>query len=104
MMKVSSEYSSKLLELVAFQLSFVTRNCEVDGLVGLTDLHDLKSLSVLNYFGVSFYPDARVKENDGNIFWLLKKRIRYYIIFETLDTVIQFLEQAASDPNVLATK
>lgn len=107
-MKVSSEFPENLLELVSSSIGVIDSEIvKVNGLVGLTDLHELKVPERNELFWPKFLPrwPERVEEYDGDIFMAVKQKdMLVHHPYESFDTVIKFLEQAASDPDVLAIK
>ena len=107
-MKVSSEFPVELLELVSSSIGVSKHEIvTVDGLVGMTDLHDLQIPERSDLIWPEFKPrlPERVEDYDGNIFSAIKQKdMLLHHPYETFETVINFIEQAASDPNVLAIK
>ena len=107
-MKVSSEFPAELLELVSSSIGVSKHEIvTVDGLVGMTDLHDLQIPERSDLIWPEFKPrlPERVEDYDGDIFSAIKQKdMLLHHPYETFETVINFIEQAASDPNVLAIK
>ena len=107
-MKVSSEFPVELLELVSSSIGVSKHEIvTVDGLVGMTDLHDLQISERSDLIWPEFKPrlPERVEDYDGDIFSAIKQKdMLLHHPYETFETVINFIEQAASDPNVLAIK
>ncbi|MCF6304524.1 MAG: RNA degradosome polyphosphate kinase [Rhodobacteraceae bacterium] len=80
---------------------------EVDGLIGMTDLSELVIKDRPDLLWKPFSPRVpeRVLDFDGDIFAAIKQKdMLLHHPYETFDTVVQFLKQAAADPNVLAIK
>ncbi len=80
---------------------------EVDGLIGMTDLTELVIKDRPDLLWKPFSPRVpeRVLDFDGDIFAAIKQKdMLLHHPYETFDTVVQFLKQAAADPNVLAIK
>lgn len=96
-------------------LKFLQKNLDVqanqthpvNGLVGLRDIAQLiDDASAEDLFPrfESRYPE-RIEEFDGDCFAAIKnKDIVIHHPYETFDVVVQFLEQAARDPNVASIK
>ena len=80
---------------------------EVSGLIGMTDLSELVIKDRPDLLWKPFSPRVpeRVLDFDGDIFAAIKQKdMLLHHPYETFDTVVQFLKQAAADPNVLAIK
>jgi polyphosphate kinase len=80
---------------------------EVRGLLGIADLKQLVLSSRPDLLWPNFTPRVpeRVLDHDGDLFAAIRQKdMLLHHPYETFDTVIRFLEQAARDPNVLAIK
>ncbi len=80
---------------------------EVKGLLGIADLKELVLSSRPDLLWPPFTPrmPERVQDHEGDLFAAIKQKdILLHHPYETFDLVINFLEQAARDPNVLAIK
>ena len=80
---------------------------EVRGLLGIADLKELVLSSRPDLLWPVFTPRVpeRVQDHDGDLFAAIRQKdILLHHPYETFDLVINFLEQAARDPNVLAIK
>ncbi len=80
---------------------------EVRGLLGIADLKELVLPSRADLLWPVFTPRVpeRVQDHEGDLFAAIRQKdILLHHPYETFDLVINFLEQAARDPNVLAIK
>jgi polyphosphate kinase len=80
---------------------------EVKGLLGIADLKELVLSSRPDLLWPPFTPrmPERVQDHEGDLFAAIRQKdILLHHPYETFDLVINFLEQAARDPNVLAIK
>jgi polyphosphate kinase len=80
---------------------------EVDRLIGIADLRELVIDSRPDLLWPPFGPrwPERVQDHDGDIFAAIRQKdVLLHHPYETFDTVVRFLEQAARDPDVVAIK
>lgn len=80
---------------------------EHDGLIGMTDLSELVLDTFPKHLWRSFTPRVpeRVTDHDGDMFAAIRKKdMLLHHPYETFDMVVRYLQQAASDPDVLAIK
>ena len=106
--KFATPASKRLVHFVCDQMHVDMHDIiEVDGLLGLSSLRELCELAPaeLRYppFHVRF--PERINDFGGDCFAAIAaKDIVIHHPFETFDVVIQFLKQAAEDPNVVSIK
>lgn len=107
-LKISAGAPDKLRSLIMEELHVTaTQVVEVRGLLGVADLKELVLSSRPDLLWPTFVPriPERVQDHDGDIFAAVRQKdMLLHHPYETFDTVIRFLEQAARDPNVLAIK
>jgi polyphosphate kinase len=80
---------------------------EVEGLVGIGDLSELVIDARPDLLWPPFTPRVpeRVKDHHGDIFAAIRQKdMLLHHPYETFDMVIQFLQQAARDPDVVAIR
>ena len=80
---------------------------EVDGMIGVADLKELVLDSRPDLLWPPFTPRVpeRVEDHDGDMFAAIRKKdMLLHHPYETFDMVVRFLQQAASDPDVVAIK
>ncbi|MEM9795321.1 MAG: RNA degradosome polyphosphate kinase [Pseudomonadota bacterium] len=80
---------------------------EVDGLIGLAALKELVVDDRKDLLWPSFTPRVpeRVQDHDGDMFAAIRQKdMLLHHPYETFDMVIRFLQQAATDPDVVAIK
>ena len=80
---------------------------EVRGLLGIADLKELVLSERADLMWPSFMPRVpeRVQDHEGDMFSAIRQKdMLLHHPYETFDMVVRFLNQAASDPNVLAIK
>ncbi len=105
---ISCDAPAKLRAVILRELH-VTEDevIEVDDLLGVTDLGALVLDSRKDLQWPEFTPriPERVQDFDGDIFAAIRQKdMVLHHPYETFDTVVNFLRQAARDPNVLAIK
>ena len=105
---ISRDAPAKLRAVILRELH-VTEDevIEVDDLLGVTDLGALVLDSRKDLQWPEFTPriPERVQDFDGDIFAAIRQKdMVLHHPYETFDTVVNFLRQAARDPNVLAIK
>ena len=107
-LKISAGAPAELRSLIMHELDVTTDEVvEVRGLLGIADLKQLVLASRPDLLWPAFTPRVpeRVLDHDGDLFAAIaQKDMLLHHPYETFDTVIRFLEQAARDPNVLAIK
>ncbi len=80
---------------------------EVRGVLGISDLKELVLPSRPDLLWPPFSPRVpeRVQDHDGDMFAAIRQKdLLLHHPYETFDMVIRFLQQAATDPDVLAIK
>lgn len=107
-LKISSGAPDDLRALIMQELDVTPDEVvEVRGLLGIADLKQLVLSSRPDLLWPNFTPRVpeRVLDHDGDLFAAIRQKdMLLHHPYETFDTVIRFLEQAARDPNVLAIK
>ena len=107
-LKMSAGAPESLRALIMEELA-VTEDevVEVKGLLGVADLKELILSSRKDLMWPPFTPRVpeRVQDHDGDMFAAIRQKdMLLHHPYETFDMVIRFLQQAATDPNVLAIK
>ena len=80
---------------------------EIDGVLGIADLSELVLKDRPDLLWPKYTPriPERVQEFEGDIFAAIRhKDMLLHHPYETFDTVVNFVQQAARDPNVVAIK
>ena len=107
-MKISADAPSELLTLIKRELHVTDDEVvEVDGLIGISDLTELVVDDRPDLLWPSFTPriPERVQDHEGDMFAAIRQKdMLLHHPYETFDTVVRFLNQAALDPNVVAIK
>ncbi|WP_111430892.1 RNA degradosome polyphosphate kinase [Rhodobacteraceae bacterium DSL-40] len=80
---------------------------EIRGIIGISNLSELCSIGRRDLLWTPFTPRVpeRVQDFDGDIFSAIRQKdMLLHHPYETFDTVVRFVQQAARDPDVLAIK
>ncbi|MHA3914864.1 RNA degradosome polyphosphate kinase [Halovulum sp. GXIMD14793] len=80
---------------------------EIAGIIGVSDLSALTEIDRPDLLWVAFSPrmPERVQDFEGDIFAAIRQKdMLLHHPYETFNSVVQFLQQAARDPNVVAIK
>ena len=107
-MKVTADTSWDLLKTISRALGVrASEVIKVDGMVGMADLSEL----VLTEKPKLLWPPftsrmpERVEDHNGDIFSAIsQKDLLLHHPYESFDIVVRFLQQAATDPNVVAIR
>lgn len=106
--KFAAPAPKHLVQFVAEQIHVDSADViEVDGMLGLSSLKELYEHAphTLKYPGFEVRFPERIDDYGGDCFAAIAaKDIVIHHPFETFDVVIQFLKQAAADPNVVSIK
>ena len=107
-LKLSANAPTELRTTIMHELG-VTEDevVEVRGVLGIGDLKELVLPSRPDLLWPPFTPRVpeRVQDHEGDMFAAIRQKdLLLHHPYETFDMVIRFLEQAATDPNVLAIK
>ncbi|MEE3316315.1 MAG: RNA degradosome polyphosphate kinase [Pseudomonadota bacterium] len=107
-MKLSSGAPEELRALIMRELNITEAEViEVRGLIGVASLSELVVDSRPDLLWPNFTPriPERVQDHEGDMFAAIRQKdMLLHHPYETFDTVIRFLQQAARDPDVVAIK
>ena len=107
-MKVTADTSNDLLKTISRALGVRTSEViKVDGMVGMADLSELVLTERPNLLWPPFTSrmPERVEDHNGDIFSAIsQKDLLLHHPYESFDIVVRFLQQAATDPNVVAIR
>ena len=107
-LKISAGAPEDLRSMIMHELAVTPEDVvEARGLLGMADLKQLVLSSRPDLLWPTFTPRVaeRVQDHDGDLFAAIRQKdMLLHHPYETFDTVIRFLEQAARDPDVLAIK
>ena len=107
-LKITAGAPVKLRQLIMEELDVTDDEVvEVKGMLGIADLKELVLSSRPDLLWPPFTPrlPERVVDHDGDLFAAIRQKdMLLHHPYETFDTVIDFLQRAARDPNVLAIK
>lgn len=107
-LKISADAPPALFEMITEELGVSGDEIiEIDGLIGLVDLKELVLASRRDLQWPSFTPrmPERIQDHEGDMFAAIRQKdMLLHHPYETFDSVVRFLQQAARDPNVVAIK
>jgi len=107
-LKVDSSTPGNMVALIADRMRVAQHDVIiVDGILGLAQTSDLIPSERADLMFTPFEPrfPERIREHGGDCFSAIREKD--FIVhhpYESFDVVVQFLKQAAADPNVLAIK
>ncbi len=107
-LKLSAKAPKALREMIMVELNVgASEVVELSGLIGMSDLSELVLEGRPDLLWPAFAPRVpeRVQDHDGDMFDAIRQKdMLLHHPYESFDMVVRFLNQAASDPDVLAIK
>ncbi|MEM1299726.1 MAG: RNA degradosome polyphosphate kinase [Pseudomonadota bacterium] len=107
-LKVNADAPEVLKQMIVDRLEIEPSEIiEVDGIVGIADLSRLITDDREGLAWVPYLPrlPERVRDHDGDIFAAVRQKdVLLHHPYESFETVVDFIRQAARDPHVIAIK
>jgi polyphosphate kinase len=107
-LKMSAGAPAELRDMIMEELGVTAADVvELRGMLGMADVKELVLNTRKDLQWPTFTPRVpeRVEDHDGDMFAAIRQKdMLLHHPYETFDMVIRFLQQAATDPNVLAIK
>lgn len=107
-LKISADAPEALQSLIAREMHVNDADIvRVKGIIGVADLAELTTIGRPDLCWPPYAPrlPERVRDHDGDVFAAIRtKDMLLHHPYESFEIVVKFLEQAASDPDVLAIK
>lgn len=107
-LKLSADAPEDLKHLISRELGVRPREwLQVEGVVGIGDVNELITDDRPDLQWTRYNPrlPERVRDHDGDIFAAIRQKdMLLHHPYESFEVVVQFLQQAARDPNVVAIK
>jgi polyphosphate kinase len=107
-LKLSASAPEALKELIREEINVSEAEViEVEGIVGISSIAELIVDDRLDLRWIPYQPrmPERVRDHDGDIFAAVRQKdMLLHHPYESFEVVVQFLQQAATDPDVVAIK
>ncbi len=107
-LKLSARSPKALRDMIMVELNVgASEVIEISGLIGMSDLSELVLDDRPDLLWPAFAPRVpeRVQDHDGDMFAAIRQKdMLLQHPYESFDMVVRFLNQAATDPDVLAIK